>query len=355
MLGSEDGKKDQPPPPQEGEKGVLQAKAWAEDKVTTQQGEASPEVVWTGYGHYSMVYGQCTKAKIAEEFYARNVLVQNPKLVQHNLDLYQKCHIAHQRRCLACNSLFNQNQTVAVGSAAHSLSKNQLEDANRGLNREVADRSMHGDSTDYDTEGDDDMQQVLAVMPSLTALPLASSFPQPPATSSRAGLQELQSLPTPPSTFPSAIGLALLRHDAMHGMPLAFEAEQAEKVMQSSGAVLTSDEDDAPPGLISSDEEDALPRLEAVVLMPNTDTLMPHIDVLMPSTGLLMFSMEQLHVALDSHLQMFTAMTEDEKKEETKKEGDDDEHLDEDVTLENGQNKDAASGEEKDGGSSTPT
>ncbi len=67
----------------------------------------------------------------------------------------------------------------------------------------------------------------------------------------------------------------------------------------------------------------------------------------MPSTGLLMFSMEQLHAALDSHPQMFAAATENKKKEETKKEGDNDEHLDEDVAPKDGQNKDAACGEEK--------
>ncbi len=44
----------------------------------------------------------------------------------------------------------------------------------------------------------------------------------------------------------------------------------------------------------------------------------------------------------------------EERKNEEKK-GNNDEHLDEDVALKDGQNKDAASGEEKDGGSSIPT
>ncbi len=194
---------------------------------------------------------------------------------------------------------------------------------------------MDGYSTDYDMEGDEDMQQMLAVMPSLTALPLASSFPQPPATDSGAGLQELQPSPMPPSTFPSMIGPALLRQDATHGMLPAFEAVQVEKVTLS------------PKTVVSSGEEDELPRLETVVLMP-------HVDVLMPSTGLLTFSMDQLHAALDSHLQMFTAMAEDqEKKEKEKKEGKDDVHVGQDVTLKDGQNKDAANGEEKGGGPST--
>ncbi len=79
---------------------------------------------------------------------------------------------------------------------------------------------------------------------------------------------------------------------------------------------------------------------------------MPRIDVLMPSTGLLTFSMDQLHAALDSCLQMFAATTEDNgKKEDEKKE--DDKHMGHDVTPD-GQNKDAADEEEKGGGSGTP-
>ncbi len=66
-----------------------------------------------------------------------------------------------------------------------------------------------------------------------------------------------------------------------------------------------------------------------------------------------MFSMEQLHMALDSRPQMFTAMTESEKKENKKNKGKDDEHVDQGVMPEDGQNKDTTSGEDKDGGSST--
>ncbi len=74
----------------------------------------------------------------------------------------------------------------------------------------MADRSPDSYSTDYDTEGDDDMQQVVASMLSLTALPLAPTFPQLPATDSGAGLQGLQLPQLPPSTFPSAFGPATL-------------------------------------------------------------------------------------------------------------------------------------------------
>ncbi len=63
--------------------------------------------------------------------------------------------------------------------------------------------------------------------------------------------------------------------------------------------------------------------------MPNASALMPRVNVLMPSTGLLMFSMDQLHVALDSRLQMFVATMDNGKKEDMKKE--DDEHVGHDV------------------------
>ncbi len=130
MLGSEDGKKDQPPPPQKGEEGVMQAEARTEGETMTQQSNATPIPAWMGYGRFSTVMGRRSKAEFAEEFYARNALVQNYKLAQHNLDACQKCHITHQHRCLACNSQYHRNQTIAVGSRAHSLSKNQLEEAN---------------------------------------------------------------------------------------------------------------------------------------------------------------------------------------------------------------------------------
>ncbi len=86
--------------------------------------------------------------------------------------------------------------------------------------------------------------------------------------------------------------------------------------------------DDEPPGLEAvppSDEEDGPPGLETVMLTPKTGALMPRIDVVMYGTGLLTFSMDQLHVALDSHPQMFETAANKEKKEEKKKE-EEDEH-----------------------------
>ncbi len=130
MLENDDGKKDQPPPPQEEEKGAMQARAQAESEVVTQQSDATPIPLWSGYGRFSTVMGRCSKAEFAEEFYARNTLMQDYKLAQYNLDAYQKCHIAHQCRRLACNCLYWRNRTVAAGLRVHSLSKNQLEEAN---------------------------------------------------------------------------------------------------------------------------------------------------------------------------------------------------------------------------------
>ncbi len=104
------------------------------------------------------------------------------------------------------------------------------------------------------------MQKVLAVMPSLTTLPLAPSISRPPTTSSGAGLQESPLPSTPPST-PSKVEQVSLSHEAIHSMPPASEAGQAEKVSWSPKAVTSSNEEDELPGLESDDE----------VLMFNTE------------------------------------------------------------------------------------
>ncbi len=70
MLGSEGGEKNQLPPPQEEEKEVMQAKTQTEKETMVLQGYAMPIPPWMGYGHFSTVYGRCTKAEFAEEFYA---------------------------------------------------------------------------------------------------------------------------------------------------------------------------------------------------------------------------------------------------------------------------------------------
>ncbi len=54
-----------------------------------------------GYGRFSTVMGQRTKAEFAEEFYTRNALMQDYKVAQYNLHAYRKSHIAHQLSVLA--------------------------------------------------------------------------------------------------------------------------------------------------------------------------------------------------------------------------------------------------------------
>ncbi len=139
--------------------------------------------------------------------------------------------------------MYNQNRTVTAGSVAHSLSKNQLEEINRGPNHEVPDRSVDGYSTDYDSEGDEGMELIVASMPSLTAWSLVPSFPQPPTTDSGAGVHEFQ----PPDPFPSTNEPSPVEWNAFYFRPPALEAEQANKVAQSVEEVPSSDEE--PPGL----------------------------------------------------------------------------------------------------------
>ncbi|MCP4676427.1 MAG: hypothetical protein GY854_13125, partial [Deltaproteobacteria bacterium] len=166
MSANGEEKKDQPLPPKEKKEEAMQAKAQTGGETVNPQNEAMDIPPWTGYGRFSMVMGRCTKAEFAEEFYARNALELSFKLAKHNLNACQKCHAAHQYRRLARNVRYYRNETVNVESGVHSLSKNQLEEANRGPNHEVPDRSMDGYSTDYDSEGDEGMQLVIAPMPS---------------------------------------------------------------------------------------------------------------------------------------------------------------------------------------------
>ncbi len=80
------------------------------------------------------------------------------------------------------------------------------------------------------------MQQVIALMPSLTGLPLAPTYLQLPTAGSGAGLQELQPLQLPLCTFPSALASVMLEWNALHYKPPACEAEQTEEVARSPEA-----------------------------------------------------------------------------------------------------------------------
>ncbi len=82
---------------------------------------------------------------------------------------------------------------------------------------------MDGYGTDYDSEGDEGMELIVASMPSLTAqLPVPSSL-QPPTTDSGAGMHEFQ----PPDPFPSTHEPSPVEWNASYFRPPAFEAEQA--------------------------------------------------------------------------------------------------------------------------------
>ncbi len=88
----------------------------------------------------------------------------------------------------------------------------------------MPEHSANGNSTDYDTETDENMRQMLAEMPPLTTLPLAPSLPQPPAAGSGAGLQKPPPPPLPPPTT-SRAEQASLSCKAIRTPP-ASEAEQ---------------------------------------------------------------------------------------------------------------------------------
>ncbi len=68
-------------------------------------------------------------------------------------------------------------------------------------------RSTQGDSTDYDTEADEQMKEVLATLPPLPVQPTTTPTPSPP---------------------PSRVEQVPLSRKAIHGTPLASEAEQAK-------------------------------------------------------------------------------------------------------------------------------
>ncbi len=105
---------------------------------------------------------------------------------------------------VGAQSCVRAGKAVAPGRA-YSESKNQLEKKNRGDEGKVPRRSVQGDSSDYDTDGDEKMQPVLAKLPPLPASSSAHSMTsQPPATGSRAGQQEA------PPPLPSKVGQAPL-------------------------------------------------------------------------------------------------------------------------------------------------
>ncbi len=278
-----------------------------------------------------MAMGRRTKAEFREEFYKRNAYIRSFFVAQDNLRAYQECHVMHQCRRFARIVMYKQNRTVATGSISHSLSRNQLEETNRGPTGEIPGCSDDGYSTDYDSEGDEGMERILASMPSQPPRSV-----MPPTTDGGAGEDAFQ----PPDPFPS--------ERETPPLPPASEAVQAYEWLPSDEPLSSDDE---PPGLeSSSDHED-----KAVMPPPGASKQLSHIDLVLSGTGppLLTFSMDQLAAAVDlawaTCLQMFKTATDKElKKEEAKKEEEEDECMDGNVALD-GQDQDADKDEEKGG------
>ncbi len=220
MPGSRGGKKKEEllPPPKEKKK-ASQAEIQADNKATGQQGKASAAIICGSYS-YSSISNRRTKAEIADEFHKRNKLELDNKQLRENERIYQKHHHTHSLRRMAHNKVFDKGKAVALG-LAYSLSKNRLEKANRGSEGEIPCCSAQGDSSDYDTDADEKIQKVLAMLPPLPAS--SSMTSQPPATGSGAGQQEQ----TPPS--PSKAETASLGRQGIHKTPPPPAGGQAKK------------------------------------------------------------------------------------------------------------------------------
>ncbi len=291
---------------------------------------------WAGYGRFSTVMGRRTKAEFCDEFYKRNAYVRSFFVARDHLRAYQECHVAHQRRRFARIVAYKQDRTVSMGSIAHSSSKNRLEEVNRGLIGEIPGCSDDGYSTDYDSEGDEGMERVLASMPSHPPLPVT-----PPTTDDGAGEDEFQ----PPDPFPSK--------QEPSSPPPAFGAEQAHEWRQPAQELSSSD--DEPPGLMPNCflADESARKIVPVELITEEDELTPYKDgkpvLLLHRSGLLPISMAHLgKVALYRRPVMISAETATEKKEEEKKEEEEDERVDGSIALD-GQDQDADKDEEKGG------
>ncbi len=127
MSEIENGKKDQLPPPEE--EGAMQASVQDTEGVPNEE-KVTSVPPWAGYGHFKTICDQPSKAEIAKEFQARNALVREHAQAQRNLDLYQKCHAAHQYRRMTRNRQYSRDQVVAEGSEGYSQSKALLEEVN---------------------------------------------------------------------------------------------------------------------------------------------------------------------------------------------------------------------------------
>ncbi|MCP4546538.1 MAG: hypothetical protein GY835_08755, partial [bacterium] len=215
-----------------------------------------------------------------------------------------------QRRRFAQIVAYKQDRMVSMGSIAQSSSKNRLEEVNHGPIGEIPSRSNDGYSTDYDSEGDEGMERVLASMPSHPPLPVT-----PPTTDDGAGEDEF----LPPDPFPSKKEASL--------SPQAFEAEQAHEWRQPAYELSSSD--DEPPGLLA---DKWARQLMPVTLITEGEELTPYRygrqQMLLYRSGLLPIGTAWMGKAvLDLRPVMISADSDEEKekKEEEKKEEEEDE------------------------------
>ncbi len=153
-------------------KAMSSAEAKADDRASGQQGLVSAMAA-----HASTVTQHRSKDEILAEFRAQNDLEKDAEKVRHNYQIYSRYYQEHARRCKICLEYFKWSRALGEGHPCFFDSKNLQELKKRRLNKIVPHHSAEGDSTDYNTEADTLMQEVLAEMPPLMSRLLAPSLP----------------------------------------------------------------------------------------------------------------------------------------------------------------------------------
>ncbi len=169
------------------------------------------------YGQ-SMVIKCRVKADIQREFRIQNQHEKNAEVAKYNKNCYRKHKQQQEQKRNACLNIFRRNWAPTPQNPCYSRSKH-LQELERCDTNQPA-HSHSGDSTDYNTEGDEQTKKVLAQMPLLPPVPALSKAP--PAAS-RAGQQLLPPLPPPPPPAGGS-GTSLLRQALC--MPLASDVDE---------------------------------------------------------------------------------------------------------------------------------
>ncbi len=155
------------------------AETKADDKASGQQGLASAMASHASYGQ-SMVTKRQMKAEIQKEFWAQNKLTGNAEVAKYSENCYRVYKQKQEQRCNTCLEVFGRDHALAPQHSCFSHGKH-LQEQER-CDTQGPPHSVSGHSTDYDTEGDEQIRQVLAHM---AALPPVPSLQQAPPTSSR--------------------------------------------------------------------------------------------------------------------------------------------------------------------------